>query len=338
MTYTLQFITDPEKGNDRLLIFKESLKDYSSQFCEWPAGLDVDTDVDLDATVGFVIFDDVLVQPEKSAELFLALTFFAEEGGEGPKILLDLREEYLESLVDDSENETIFHLMVSVASTLLCDSEVAQEMVYNRTGILATIISTPLTKAEQDTLLESSKTLDNTDEVLWYGSIKDLFNIKKEFYQHPEIHLLTRTIKPRIPLSEEEKKNRIKIYKDSEQKQDLLENAFSIVYLPPSFTEEGEFRRLSSIKECVQAGNLVFAPRAVTEFAITTPYTNFQEVKDFLNEKTREELQTLLTEKLKHLLEKKDKTTIYNTLVSTLLSTMEYQEIDERKDSYDGSC
>lgn len=159
------------------------------------------------------------------------------------KIFFDVSED----LFEHKDFGPVFSLLCICSDFVTCSNAFLQEKIYDYTGRLAAIISNP----RMDIPQEIKKETINTKEFLWYGTITDIFSIKKEASENNSIFVGTDAFGTNLVNT---------LYYLSKKDKGRILKKFDVVYLPKTFTKEAEIRRAEKARESLSLGKVVIAP------------------------------------------------------------------------------
>jgi hypothetical protein len=157
-----------------------------------------------------------------------------------------------EDFIDDSDID--YYLLFSAAcSFVTCASERIQEKLYELTGRLGFLVCNPI---EAKNFIAPQWTKEKEPNVLWFGKAKDVMSVR------PYLTKNTHRIKVATPtkLSNTEDRADTALLRNEKALTEELTDA-DIVFLPPTFTREGELRRFKKVEEALIKGAFVVAPR-----------------------------------------------------------------------------
>jgi len=195
----------------------------------------VNTDTDLEAYYNvFFNFDG----HQKNEDLILKMTSLQDKSN---VTIFDFSNPIL---LSDEKTSPVASVSLILASHVTCPNAEIQELIYEHTGRLATIVEWPLLKDDfsRPMLLKANKKEDVS--ILWYGLNSEIFTIKP-FIQSTDTKINTYV--------EGKEGRNWKLW------QKHL-NLADIVFLPKTFTPEDEEVRVSKVEECIRKGKFVVAP------------------------------------------------------------------------------
>jgi hypothetical protein len=174
--------------------------------------------------------------------------------------LFELRNRGLYTIFDISQEDFMkqddadYYLLFSAAcSFVTCSSEAIQEKLYELTGRLAYLIHNPL---DESHFVNTEAFEGGNPTVLWYGQSKDVMSVRP--YLTNNIYNI-RVATPSVLSHTKDRASVGSIINDKAKEKELA-NA-DVVFLPPTFTREGELRRYKKVEESLIAGKYVIAPR-----------------------------------------------------------------------------
>jgi glycosyltransferase involved in cell wall biosynthesis len=174
--------------------------------------------------------------------------------------LFELRNKGLYTIFDISTEDFMkdkdadyYLLFASACSFVTCSSESIQEQLYDLTGRLAYLVHNPIAAIE---FLACEDFTGGNPDILWYGQTKDVMSVRP--------YLTSNTYNIRVattaPISHTKDRASTAIINNPKNKRKALDAA-DIVFLPPTFTREGELRRYKKVEESIISGKYVIAPR-----------------------------------------------------------------------------
>jgi hypothetical protein len=161
--------------------------------------------------------------------------------------LFELRNKGLYTIFDISKEEFMetsdadyYLLFASACSFVTCSSEAIQEKLYDLTGRLAYLVDFE----------------GGNPEILWYGKSKDVMSIRP--------YITSNSYNIRIATTgyishTKDRASTVVINSDKKKAKELAST--DVVFLPPTFTREGELRRYKKVEESIISGKYVIAPR-----------------------------------------------------------------------------
>lgn len=155
--------------------------------------------------------------------------------------ILDLSDE---NLFLNKETSSLISVAAIVAGHITCSNSDMQELIYEYTGRLATIVDFPLFKEDFKKPLVVPRKSAKDLNILWYGLNSEIFTIKP----------YTTQTQFDIDVFIESKSGRNeKLFKTKLQRAD-------IIFLPKTYTEEDEYERVNKTEESIKEGKFVVAP------------------------------------------------------------------------------
>ena len=174
--------------------------------------------------------------------------------------LFELRKKGLFTIFDVSNEDFLetkdvdyYLLFITGSSFITCSSERIQEKLYELTGRLAYLVANP--KEELD-FLPPSWSKEETPRVLWYGETLDVMTVRPYLTKN-EYHIRIAT--PSVLSNTKDRASTAVILSDKVRGREIEKT--DIVFLPPTFTKEGELRRYKKVEEAIVFGKYVIAPR-----------------------------------------------------------------------------
>lgn len=138
-------------------------------------------------------------------------------------------------VIPEDGSETLTTMILSHADIVTCSTKEIQEEIFMLTGVLAIVLEKPekyLEYLEPDSFTGISK-------ILWFGCREDSVGIKRGCSV---------------------------IFKTNPNWNSIKFDRYDIVYLPPTFTKDGELRRVEKIKHCIRLGKFVVAVEAPVKY------------------------------------------------------------------------
>jgi hypothetical protein len=148
------------------------------------------------------------------------------------------------SLLLDEKVSPLLTVATVFSTHVTCSTQEIQEMIYDNTGRLATIVEWPVFKQDFSPPYVEKKKEEKDVHILWYGLNSEIFSVKP-FMQSQEYKINT--------YFENKNQRNWRQWKTELNKAD-------IIFLPKTFTEEDEDTRILKVEECVKLGKFVVAP------------------------------------------------------------------------------
>lgn len=159
-----------------------------------------------------------------------------------------------EDLFDRKDWGPLISLLCVSVDFVICSNSLLQERIYEYTGRLASIVANPYIIEVTPPRLED---FEDKGSLLWFGSVKDIFSIRPFTKTLPGLDIASDAL-----LSHTDK---FKLFRSERDKTKILDK-YSFVFLPKTFNEDGELRRLEKVKEALYRGKAVFAPDLEIDF------------------------------------------------------------------------
>jgi len=179
------------------------------------------------------------------------------------KIIFDVSED----LFEDRDFGPVFLPLCICSDFVTCSDAYLQEKIYEYTGRLASIIANPNIETAKEVKPEPL----NLKEFLWVGTISDIFSIRLEASKRKDIFVATDSFGTNIDntLYFMNLKDKTKVYKK-----------FDVIYLPKTFTDKSESRRLTTAKEATYQGKVVIAPELDSTMFFDTTLDEFKKLTE----------------------------------------------------------
>jgi len=225
MVKTVKLVGDVD--NPRAILFSDILKNLDNYSQAGRISSQINRDSDFSIVFNF-----------KDLDTLKKLKIPVIPGKDEKFLIYDVSED----LFDHKKWGPLVTMLTVCSNYVTCADEVLQERIYEVTGRLSTIVRNPV---NLEKLVEP--VLNNTKDLLWYGTISDVFSVYK--YKNNKdltIALLNGKIAGDNVVTVKSQKKRDKLFKK-----------FDVVFLPETPTIEGEIRRMEKIKECTLMGKAV---------------------------------------------------------------------------------
>jgi len=154
----------------------------------------------------------------------------------------------------EGDNADYYVILAAAASFVTCSSEFIQESLYDQTGRLAYLVPQSLTKEDLKQPQYEPPFFDSP-KILWYGDTKDIMSVRP--YLTTNVHNIK--IATSGFISNTKDRAETTVFLNNKKKRDEIEKA-DIIYLPPTYSRQGEIRRYQKVEECIKEGKLVVAP------------------------------------------------------------------------------
>lgn len=213
--------------NKRAVLFSSLLKELDGYEQSGRISSQINRDVDFNIVFNFNDLDTLK-----------KLKIPVNPGKDNKFLIYDVSED----LYENKKWGPLTTLLTVCSNYVTCSDEFLQERIYEVTGRLATIVKNPI-----DVTKIVKPNVKNMKDILWYGSLSDVFSVYK--YRNNK-DLTIALFNGKI-----EGTNVTTI--NSSKKRDKTFNKVDIVFLPETFTTEGEIRRYEKIKECILMGKAV---------------------------------------------------------------------------------
>lgn len=280
------------------------------------------------------LFDvSVIFNPSDYEGGLASLLMDVIEHGDKTVPFLDVTEEFVDSFMEydptlnsyliKNEQDSLFYFVCEGVGGLFCDSKRTQELLFNKTGRVGTIITPP--KERRDKILEPSV----GSLPMWYGDLSDIFSALSLLQENPEVTLVVPCPFPIKSLTEQQR-DRIKVVKNEKEFYDSTLPLAKYFYFPKTSTPQGEMRRAEKVEEMVKRGKLVFAPHLSFDFKNLAIQTSgsLEETDEYVRNLLEGDLIAGIEDKQDILREEWKDSKMYEEFVETVVYTTSIEHED----------